>query len=234
MDAERRWSGGALARITLLRCVVLIGSAALGACDQSLPNVPSRVVLPEATIVHAADRDNTMGALSDVAQHIAAALQDPRIRGMVVRALRDTVNNGTGMDLAQCSPGTIVGDLLTAGELRGGQSAASLCERMKSKTGMILYMDHSRLMGWDSTTIPIVTAVADPNAPIAKTFHGYFTPTTMADLRSDGSVNGPVLVVLPIFHPRRVRDLNRAMLPTNVIVRPAPARGTIFTPRPVR
>lgn len=208
-------------RRLMFKCLPLMALVAAGACDRPLPNTPRQVVMPEPIIVTRPDKDKTMGGLSDIAQHFAAALQDARLRGALVRAMRDTVNNGTGIDLANCGSGTIVGSLLTAGELRGGGDAASLCERMKAGKGMILYMDQTRLAGWDSTTIPIVTAIADPQGSIAETIRGYRAPGDMIVLPVDGSVGGPVLVVLPYLHPRRLLSRHPILLQSVAIVQHA-------------
>jgi hypothetical protein len=210
--------------------VSLLGMMIVAGCDQS-PITPRQPQLPTPTIVTGADNDRTMGALSGVAQHIAAALQDPRVRGIVVRALRDTVNNPTGLDLSSCSDG-VVSSLVNAGTLRGGSSASAMCRLLNAGRGTVLYMDRTRLAGWDSTVIPIVTAVADPSVPAASTFHGYVTPSLITDLKSDGSVHGPVLVVLPLFHARRLGTGSISPLPTRLIQNPMPRRGTRLVQTP--
>lgn len=206
------------ARGKLAVCATLLASVWMASCDRS-PITPRQAELPTRTIVNGPDNDRTMGSLSEVAQHLAAALQDPRVRGLVVRAMRDSVHNASGIDLSSCTD-SVVSSLVNAGTLRGGGSANSLCKRLGVGKGVVLYMDRTRLAGWDSTVIPIVTAVADPSIQPAKTFHGYVTPSLVTDLRSDGSVNGPVLVVLPLFHSRRIGSASTALLPTRLLINP--------------
>jgi hypothetical protein len=69
---------------------------------------------------------------------------------------------------------------------------------------MVLYMDRDLLAQWDAAAVvPVVTALAHPNAALPAAFRGYRTPEETVDLPGDGSVTGPVLVVLPNIHPSR-------------------------------
>jgi hypothetical protein len=189
------------------------------------------VTLPEKTIVASPADDQTMGSYSGIAQHIAAALQDPRVRGMVARALRDSVTNPSGLNLSDCSSGTVSGMMLSAGELRGGLSASELCKQLNENVSFTLYMDRTRLAGWDSTVIPIVTAIAKPSDQLPQRFKGYRTPSVLIDLPSDGSVGGPVLVVLPYRHTQRLSHVSGEPMRSNVIINRDHQRGPVHEER---
>jgi hypothetical protein len=190
-------------RSAMLACAATALAIGMAACD-SLPNVPKRAAPPAKTIDGSPDDDKTMGGLSEIARHVSAALEDSRVRGALVRAMKDSVNNPVGVDLTECSDGSIAQSVLRAGELRGGRDASTLCEELRAGNGAMLYMEQSRLAGWDSTTIPVVTAIANPNAPLAKSFHGYRAPGLVMDVAADGSLGGPVLVIVPYSNPLHV------------------------------
>ena len=179
-----------LAQRALVLLALVFSSSAM-ACKDSQPFVPRREPPPPITISGAADNDATMGSLSELARHVAAGLQDARLRGEIVRAMKDSIDNPMGLDLTQCETGSLAGKVLFAGELRGGREASTLCDVLKGSKGALLYMDRERLMKWDSTTIPIVTAIANPDARLAKSFHGYRSPDLTVDVPSDGSLGGP-------------------------------------------
>jgi hypothetical protein len=217
---RRRWSA-------VLTCAATALCATTVACTDSLPNVPRRAAPPAKTINGSADDDKTMGNLSEIARHVSAALEDPRVRGALVRAMKDSVNNPAGVDLTECSGGSIAENLLRAAELRGGRDASTLCNDLRVGKGAMLFMDRSRLAGWDSTTIPVVTAIANPDAPIAKSFHGYRSPDLVMDVKADGSVGGPVLVIVPYANPHRASGRSTQPLGSQSVspAREAPRRA---------
>jgi hypothetical protein len=214
-------------RIAIRLGVLLAVGALLVACVDSLPIVPRREARPSATIIGKADDDATMGNLSEVARHISASLEDPRVRGAVVRAMKDSVNNPIGLDLTECDAGSVAGNTLRSGELRGGRDASTLCEEMKQRGGVILFMDRGRLATWDSTTIPIVTAIANPNVPLQKTFHGYRSPDLVMDVPSDGSLGGPILIVVPATSTRFALRRNASVPSTESVIIGSQGHGIV-------
>jgi hypothetical protein len=145
--------------------------------------------------------DPTMGSLSSAAQHIAAGLQDSVIRMAIRRSLLESHASVPELDLQACDITASDSDkLLQSGERRGAKVARDLCKMFKGMNGAILYMDPTQLAHWDGSTIPIVTAVADPDQPLPASIRGYRSPNVMIDMPTDGSMAGPMLAVLPLQH----------------------------------
>ena len=205
-------------RGTITVGLMLSAGAFVAACGESSPILPRREAPPATTIVGIADNDETMGNLSEIARHISAALEDPRVRGAMVRAMKDSIYNPLGLDLSECGAGSVVGNMLRAGERRGGKDASTICDELTAGRGLILYMDRSRLHGWDSTTIPVVTAITNPDAPPRKSFHGYRSPDLVMDVPSDGSLGGPILIVLPVTTTRVALRRSASPLPSESVV----------------
>jgi len=174
------------------------------------PQAPER---PRQTIV----TDQAMGSLSPIAFQVAAGLQDPVVLRSVFAAMRDSASQGLGIDLQDCGPGGPTQLLINAGAKRGGQAASVLCAALSALPGAILFMDRDQLKVWNPSVIPIVTAVANPLAPLPQHFLGYRSPSKTIDLGADSKLKGPILVVLPIKHPNRLRGL-RPSLPASVTV----------------
>jgi hypothetical protein len=64
-------------------------------------------------------------------------------------------------------------------------------------------MDPDRAAQWSGREAPIVAAIATSGTALPATFVAYRSPELMIDLPSDGSLRGPLLVVLPFRHPTR-------------------------------
>jgi hypothetical protein len=148
------------------------------------------------------DNDPVMGKLSGIAQHIAAAVQSPEVRSSIRDELRRASNGIAQLDLQDCTRNAVVRSMLDEGQRRGGGSSASLCSAIQQADGLTLYMDRDLLAAWDPAVVPVVTALSTPGAPLPAMFRGFRTADATVDLPGDGSVTGPVLVVLPNAHPR--------------------------------
>ena len=151
----------------------------------------------------AVDTNDAMGPLAGVARHIAAGLQDSATRMAIARVLKTTGESRIGLDLQSCDQGE-VSRLLVAGERAGAGAADSVCRKLQALSGLVLYMDPDRLRAWDGSVIPVVTAVARLDTNLAASFHGYLTSIRIVELSRDRPPAGPLLVVLPYRHPRRV------------------------------
>ena len=94
-----------------------------------------RAVAPSLAIIGPAVSDAAMGGYSALARHIVAGLQDPAVRGALVRALRAAEDTSPGLDLVECDSSSTVGRLFAAGARRGGTAAAALCAGVRSGGG---------------------------------------------------------------------------------------------------
>ncbi len=187
---------------------------------------------PSRDIVSGPVSDRTMGSLSALARRVSIAMQDPTVRGAVLRAMKDTSARGAGLDLTRCQAGSIVHELLIAAEKRGERPASAECAELEQHDGLLLYMAPDRLAAWDSTSVPIVTAVADLQARVPPSFRGYRSPNLMIDIPSDGSLRGPILVVAPVLHPERNRQRTPRLLPTAALLVHADPFDTTRVPMP--
>lgn len=186
------------------------------------PAQPSRAVTPLAPAV----ADSTMGPLSLIAQNIVAALQDSSTRAAVAQAMKSPRAGLAGLDLQSCDVDGASRALFASAERRGGAAAASLCAKMKARSGAVLYMAPEQLKRWTGASIPIVAARASMDQAIAKTIQGYRSPDRLIDIPLDGTMTGPVLWVLPIAHPSRITPAASAK--QHIVVLHAPPA----TPRP--
>lgn len=215
------WSGRkSSARRHFCQLVVLV--AAVGCQSERSLTAPPVSAAPNRTIIGQPANDRTMGRLSGIARHLSAALQEAAMRGLLNRALKSPGAIGIGIDLQDCEAPTLVGQLLRAGERRGGESAEALCHAFQHEKGLTLYVDRSTLKGWDSTTSPIVTALEDPDAPLPQTFLGYRSPSRTIEIGAGTKIKSPILVILPVMHPSRWRVQIRKRLPTEALVRRDP------------
>jgi hypothetical protein len=173
-----------------------------------------------------------MGALSAIARHVSAGLRDSATRMAVAQAMKSGDAPTLGLNLHACEANAVVARLLVKGERAGGEPVAAVCAAIRQHRGMTLYMDPDRLRVWNGYSIPIVTALAAPDAAnLPSTFHGYRSPGRLIDLPSDGSEKGPILVVLPYVHPSEARAdarpsltvTHRPSLPPGL--RPMPAQA---------
>jgi len=178
------------------------GSLILSACTEGTqPPTAANAVKPSFSVSTPVD-DKVMGDLSVVAQDIIGALRNPGVRGALVRALKTSPYYGQ-IDLQDCGPMSLVGSMLQAAEGVGLGSANAMCALLSARRGVILYMDRDRLGGWDSTTVPVVTAIGDPEKNYTPAHVAYRSPTRTMTLPADGSFGGPLLVVLPYSYPGR-------------------------------
>lgn len=193
---------------------LVIGTAilTLGACDrpQSLSPPPRSIHL---SALVAPVNDEAMGPLTGVAQHISRALQDEVARNALATALKADSTARFGIDLQDCGKTSVARVLLAAGERRGGDAAANVCSSILRQRGLVLYMDPGRLSEWSGREVPIVTAIADPRLPLPRTFLGYRSPTRTIELPADGSLRGPILVIVPFRSASRA-DRDPGALPT--------------------
>lgn len=210
--------------------VAITVTLAICGCNNDLP-LRGGSITPAQTIISGEPVSNpVMGDLSPVARQVVAGLQNPKVRGAIIRALRDPANRGAGIDLLDCSPGSAVGDLLQAGESRGGEGANTLCSAFRSWGGVTLYMAPDRLAAWDSTVIPIVTAIAHPDSALPATLVGYRSPARTIDLPADGSLQGPILVVVPYLHPKRYAGRTSQLMPSQSVRIPPKAGQELQRP----
>ncbi len=147
--------------------------------------------------------DSAMGGLSIYAQYVIAGLRDSVARMAVWRALKAPTTPREGLDLQSCGNLAAIDALFAAAERQGHGEAQTVCGALKGMRGAILYMDAERLKQWDGTSIPLVTAIADPNGHMPSQITAYRSTRRTVVLPSDGSTLGPMLVVLPYKHPSR-------------------------------
>jgi hypothetical protein len=167
-----------------------------------------------------------MGALSPIAQHLVVALEDSSVRVAVARAMKQPQAGVAGLDLQGCASDPVVSALLASGEKRGGAAAKAICSALEKMNGAILYMDPTEVKRWDGTTIPIVTARATLSGVLPKALQGYRSPDRLIAIPTDGSMSGPILVVLPIPHPTRLTAKAMSMQRLNVTRHPVPTAQT--------
>lgn len=213
------------------KLLLFAGTVVIAACNRDV-SAPQTASAPSgaARFSAAPDNDATMADLSSVARHLAGALRDSATRADVARAMKDPKESFVGIDLHSCAANPLVLRLLLQGERAGGSPSQIVCQGILHREGLVLYMDRDRLRAWDGSTIPIVTAIAQPGSGLPVTFHGYRSPTKIIDLPSDGSLGGPILVVLPYVHPASAIAL-RANTPSTSISHATQAPGLIAPPR---
>lgn len=178
--------------------------------------------MPSPSLAPPIVTDSVMGNLAPVARHIAIALRDPAIRGAIARALRSPSTSRVGLDLQSCSTSAPVKDMLAAGERRGAGAASTICSLVRQLDGAVLYMDPSRLTAWDTTVAPIVGAIASPDRGLPRQFAAYRSGTMMAALPRDGSLGGPILMILPYRHPSRGGRSRKGDQNTRIVALPNP------------
>lgn len=141
--------------------------------------------------------DHVMGGFAPLARHIVAALRDSEVRIGIAASMKSPTAHYLGLDLRLCDTDPLVSKLFASGEYAGAGSATSMCSLVKRYPGVVLYMDPDRLRQWDGRTIPFVTAIENPDAALPPMLHGFRSATRIIDLPRDGSVGGPMLVILP-------------------------------------
>lgn len=193
-------------------CLALVG------CDRPGPTQDVRPAPRPTTVSRAvAIQDVTMGSLTVTAQAIAAAMQDQPVRTAVIAAMKDSASLGVGLDLTDCANSALAKAIFDAGERRGAATAASQCTAAASLPGLVLYMDREQLAAWSATTIPVVTAIAQPGRALPAHYVGYRSPTRTLDIGADPKLQTPILVLLPIVHPARMQSHRGALTPSSVV-----------------
>lgn len=219
-------------RQTLSRCSFMrylgwfLSAGALitvAACDAD-PVVPVREIVPRTSVhlIVGVDSDLTMGRYSAVARHLAWALRDSATRMNLATLLKHDSTTLLGADLQACDTEGPVKAIFDAAERRGAGLASVVCATLKRTPGGVLYMDRDRLRAWDGTTIPIVTAIEHPEHPPLRSFHGYLATDRAIDLPPDGSLAGPILVILPLIHPSH-HEFARNKGRDRIVTVPAPS-----------
>lgn len=209
----------------------LVGS--VSGCIRDAPAPTQLIARPAdrlAAVIGFPDPDPVMGALSPIAQHIALALRDSSTRVAIARAMKDPGATLLGLNLRACDSDSLVARVFAAGHRRGGDLPDVVCRAVQAHSGMVLFMDRDRLRGWDGSASPIVTAIANPDATLPTSFHGYRTPTRLVDLPRDGSLQGPILVVFPMVHPTHAAIRASGKAGVGTIVVPDPAPGLLVRP----
>jgi hypothetical protein len=201
---------------------LLIGTTMM-ACDRTAPTQGSARPNLAPPVKAVAVNDAGMGPLSAIALQVVAGLQNPHVRAALNSALRDTSALGYGLDLQSCDESGVARDLFAAGERRGAAPAEVLCESVKRMPGVVLHMDQHQLALWSPNTIPLVTALAHPEAMLPRHLTAYRSPTVTLDVLADTHLSGPILVVLPLTHPSR-RKGRRSALPASEMIRVDSAR----------
>lgn len=179
-----------------------VAALALSACDRSMRD-PAVSELPPREVRFAVANtpaDPVMGSLAGVARAISAGLQDPAVRHRVAAAMKERGTHPIGIDLRDCAGGTPAAQLVASGAARLAANPEAMCDAIRGRVGMVLYMDGDRLTHWDSSTVPIVTAIDNPDQSLPASFLGFRSPDVTVALPADGSLRGPILVVLPLPH----------------------------------
>ena len=205
--------------------IPLLAASALG-CGRDMPRTSPTATadLAQPRFAVAAAKDPVMGRLSGYAQVISAAAQDSAVRVAIAAALRAAPGGLPELDLQDCRTNGVVIRMIAEAARRGGPEPSTLCGVFEQETGLVLYMDPDRLAHWDVGTVPVVTALSDPTAPLPATFEGYSNPDRTVVLPGDGRSSEPTLVVLPIVHSARLARGKRPELPLSAL--PAsPMRG---------
>lgn len=204
-EKQHRWSKGYVLHHRMA-CALRVGSALLVTigCDRKLPTQSRPKPTLGVSSATVALSDPTMGSLSSLARHVSMALQSDALRKEVHDSMSNPNAMGAGLDLQECDQPGVAQHLLRSGELVGGGSAAELCATIRRMDGLSLYMDPGRLQRWDPKLLPIVTAIADPNKKLPTHFLGYRSARYTIDLPANGSLKGPLLVILPLKHQRRI------------------------------
>lgn len=199
--------------------ILMLGSCMIGCSPESatVAHLPSPSLAPPALT------DSVMGNLAPVARHIVVALRDPAARGVIARALRSQTTSRLGLDLQSCSSSASIKSILAAGERRGAGAASAICSLVQRLDGAVLYMDPNRLAAWDTTVAPMVGAIAHPERGLPRQFSAYRSATRITALPRDGSLAGPILMVLPYRHPSYGGRSREGDQETRIIAVPNPA-----------
>ena len=209
--------------------LLMLAALVLASCDrQRLVTDAPQPPAPVLAMTRAPAADPVMGQLSLIARHIVAGLQDPDARVHLIEALKANPDQWAGLDLELCEAEGPIARVLSAGARRGGH--ADMCTRIRGHGGVTLYMDPNRLATWHPNIIPVVTAIANPTTPLPRRFIGYRSPERTIEIPNDGSLSGPILVILGRAHPRaRPRGPARTPVQQNIEVPvpgPAPASNS--------
>ena len=152
---------------------------------------------------------------------VAAGLRDSVVRYTLNAKLKGQLDGTVGLDLVDCDGG-LVARLLQVAEQNNIGNAKSACAELHRTRGVTLYMDPSRLLAWHPSVAPIVTAIAVPSAHRPETFFGYLGDHRAIALPKDGSLKGPILVVLAQPRQEQLRASARERSKHVEIIRPDP------------
>lgn len=142
--------------------------------------------------------DSTMGELASVAKVIAASLEDPQARGRLFARIVDRQRFPVGLDLRECDENGVVQLVLGSGAHRLAADPDAICQFIRHHAAVTLYMDRDHAMRLTGASRPIVTAVADYDAPNPALRYGFRSDGSLVVFPGDGRGPVPVLVVLPI------------------------------------
>lgn len=212
----------------------------LSACErhESVSPIAPDYQTPRASVADVGvANDSTMGNLAAFARLVVGGLRDSSVRQGVRSALMAATAR-PGVDLQLCEGDEVARQLFAAAERHGLGSAANWCQAAMVRPGLVVYMDPEGLRSWDGTTIPIVTAIANPSRPLPTHFLGYRSTERTVELDGNLSRSGPILVVLPFVNPSSARvraqaaEIRAVASPTTVtpaatVPLPAPAREAI-------
>ncbi len=212
------------ARSSRLRALAaLVVGIVCTSCDRTVPltspaprvqSAPSLAAVPEIP-------DRTMGRLSPLALQIVVALRDPALRARLAAFMKSSEGGLLGLSLSDCGANSLADEIFARGENNGVGSAETSCANTKLYAGVVLHMAPERLRAWDGSTIPIVTAIEHPEDPLPTTFLGYRGATQAIELPKDGSVGGPILVLLPYAKRPNDREAKIEGMPQRTL-HPAP------------
>jgi hypothetical protein len=212
---SRQWGTGLL----------LVSLTGIVACDRAVPT--QLAVRPSPQLSRAViSADDGMGTLAPIALQVVTGLQNVHVRAAVIGAMRDTSAHGYGLDLQDCQTTGVTRALFQAAEVRGGALADALCQTVSRLPGLILHMDHEQLGNWNPSIIPIVTAIAHPEAGTPRHLTGYRSPSRTIDLTADKHLQGPILVVFPARHPDR-RNVDPKALRATTLVHIGPVNAPL-------
>ena len=186
-------------RCSVGRTALVLAAVAMTACNSDRPVAPNVVAPAKAVATYAISApvsDDVMGPLSPVAHFIAAALHDQDARVRLRAALMAPGLSMSGLSLSSCSSDEVLKQLFAAGERRGAGKAGALCQMLRTRGGVSLWMAPGRLRGWSPSMMPIVAAIDNPSRRLPPKFKGYLGARRAVELPEDGSINGPILMVL--------------------------------------
>jgi hypothetical protein len=200
-------------RYTVFAPLALLAMYTTVACERATKPVShSRPVsVASAITIATAVNDPTLDDLSVVAQLVATALQDSttrmELRGELLANPKEAM-----IDLQSCRENGVASRMFAISERRGVRNATAMCTAAIAREGLTLYLDPARLNQWDGTTIPLVTAIAHPDRPLADSITVYRSPARTMRMSTNATFDGPIIVILPEAHSSRAGRRNHPTL----------------------